>query len=287
MSRHVFRPITPRVAWLSPDPATDRPVLGAIAGHHATLLVDAGNSPDHAQTLLRELARAALPPPRYVALTHWHWDHVFGAAELGLPALCHHETQRIVAELARLDWSDEALDRRVETGEEIAFCRDMIKAELPDRAGLELRPPELGFSGSVALDLGGLTCHLEHVGGDHAHDSIVVYVPQERVVFLGDCLYMAIYGGPRRYTTRLLFPLLERLLSYDAECYLAGHHAQPLSRADLVAEAALLTTIGRAVDARGDDREAVLADLRQALGDPLDADQLSIVEEFLAGLRQA
>lgn len=283
MIKHTFNRIAEHTRWLSPDSTTDRPTLGAITGQRGTLLVDAGNSVAHAQALLSELSRIAARPS-FVALTHWHWDHVFGTAALDLPTFAHAETRRIVAEMATLDWSDAALDERVAAGVEIEFCRDMIKAELPDRSGLLIRPPEISFRDQIELDLGGVTCRIMHVGGDHAADSAIVYVPEDRIVFLGDCLYPAIYAPARHYTTGKLLPLLDQLLSFDAECYLAGHHLQPMSRAEMQAEAALLQTIGRVVDRHGDDREAILAELPQSLDEPLNEDHLELVGEFLAGL---
>jgi glyoxylase-like metal-dependent hydrolase (beta-lactamase superfamily II) len=287
VSRHTFNRIAAHVYWLSPDGTTDRPTLGVIAGTRGTLVVDAGNSADHAETLLREIAGAGIAPPTFVALTHWHWDHVFGTATLDLPTFAHHETQRIVREIATLDWSDAALDERVAAGTEIAFCRDMIKAELPDRSGLTIRPPEIGFTHRVELDLGGVTCQLVHVGGDHAPDSVIVAVPQEQIVLLGDCIYPAIYCAERHYTTARLFPLLDQLLSFNAECYLAGHHLEPLSRAAMIEEATLLRSIGGLVERYGHDRDAILAALPGAVGTPVNEDHLELVGEFLAGLPPA
>lgn len=287
MIQHTFNRIRAHTYWLSPDTTTDRPVLGVIAGNHRTLLVDAGNSPAHAQVLLHEVSESDIAPPQFVALTHWHWDHVFGTAALDLPTFGHIETRRIVSEMADLDWSDTALDRRVEAGIEIDFCRDMIKAELPDRTGLTIRPPDISFTDRIELDLGGVTCQIEHVGGDHAADSTIVFVPEDKIAFLGDCLYVDIYHTPRRYTTKKLFPLLDRLLSLDADYYLHGHHPHPMSRAEMIEEAALLTTIGRAVERRGQDREAILADLRQTISAPLDDDHRELVDEFLAGISPA
>jgi glyoxylase-like metal-dependent hydrolase (beta-lactamase superfamily II) len=283
MTQPQFIHISPHVRWLAPDSTTDRPVLGAISGARGTLLVDAGNSAAHAQVLLHELSKTDVAAPTFVALTHWHWDHVFGTAALDLPTVAHTETKRIVAAMAQLDWRDAALDRRVEEGVEIAFCRDMIKAELPDRSNLTLRPPNLGFTECVELELGGVTCHIVHVGGDHAHDSTVVYVPDDKIMFLGDCIYPDIYHTARRYTTTKLFPLLDRLLSYDTEWYLAGHHPAPMSRADLATEAALLKTIGQRVDEGEGDRAAILADLPHLLGAPLNDDHVEIVDAFVAG----
>ncbi|HEY0601421.1 MAG TPA: MBL fold metallo-hydrolase [Herpetosiphonaceae bacterium] len=283
MINHTFNRIAEHTYWLSPDSTTDRPTLGAIVGQRGTLLVDAGNSLAHAHILLSELSNLAVTPS-FVALTHWHWDHVFGTAAFDLPTFAHEETRRIVAEMAAQDWSDTALDARVAAGVEIEFCRDMIKAELPDRSDLVIRPPEISFRDEIELDLGGVTCRIVHVGGDHAADSVVVYVPEDRIVFLGDCLYPAIYAPARHYTTPKLFPLLDRLLSFDAECYLAGHHPQPMTRAEIQAEAALLRKIGGLVDRHGADREAILAALPEALAEPLNEDHVDILGEFLAGL---
>jgi glyoxylase-like metal-dependent hydrolase (beta-lactamase superfamily II) len=276
--------ITPHVYWLPANPATDRPMLGAVAGQHATLIVDAGNSPAHARLLLDEIARCGLPTPAYLALTHWHWDHVFGAATLGLTTFASGETRRIVGEMARQDWSDAALDRRVREGTEIAFCRDNIKAELPDRRGLVLKTPEIGFSESLELDLGGLTCRLVHVGGDHSADSSVVWVEDERVLFLGDCLYFDLYSGPDSLTTRRFLPLAERILSFGADFYMESHAPAPTPRREMEAFLEMTRTIGLAVDRTGPHRPAALSALQSRFGSPLTDDQLEIMDAFLAGL---
>jgi glyoxylase-like metal-dependent hydrolase (beta-lactamase superfamily II) len=124
-----------------------------------------------------------------------------------------------------------------------------------------------------------------HVGGDHAPDASIAYVPEDRVMFLGDCMYEDIYHGPNRYTTGTLFPLLDRLLEYDAEIYFPGHHPEPLSRAQLAEEAKLLKAIGGAVETRGQDRAAILAALPGLLGRAVDEDATALVDAFLAGLR--
>ena len=280
-----FHRLTDHVYYLSPDSTTDRPVLGAIAGTKGTLVVDAGNSPAHAQVLLDYLAAANLAPPRYLALTHWHWDHWFGAAVFDLPTFAHVETRRILVEQAAWDWNDAALDARVTQGIEIAFCRDMLKAELPDRSGLVLRPPDIAFTDTLEIDLGGVTCRLIHVGGDHAADSTIVFIPEERVVFLSDCRYEDLYVTPRRYTTAKVFPLFERLLGLEADIYLGGHEPEPIPRTALTAEAALLRQIGQTVDRIGDDRDAVRVALQQQTGRPLAADWVEFADLFLAGIR--
>lgn len=278
ISEHVF--------WLPSDSTTDRPVLGALVGKEGALIVDAGNSPAHVSLFLDEYSKRRLPSPRYLALTHWHWDHVFGAHAFNLLTFASLETRRAVQKMATLDWSDEALEQRIAEGTEIEFCRDMMKLELPDRSGLIIKPPDIGFSGQIELDLGGTTCRLIQVGGDHSSDSIVVYTPQDKIMFLGDCLYPDLYSGERSFTTHKLFQLIDCLLSYDVEYYLEAH-ALPASRQEMLQYTDLFKCIGRIVEHAGAHRPAALKALQEKLGDPLTAEQTAIMDVFLAGLRKA
>ena len=276
--------ISEHVYWLPPDETTDRPVLGVIAGKNSTLVVDAGNSPAHANILLSEMSKKNIAPPTHLVLTHWHWDHVFGTAVFDTPIFAHLETKRVVEEMVHLDWSDKALDKRVEDGIEIEFCRDMMKLEMPDRSELELKTPDVSFSHRVDIDLGNVTCQIEHVGGDHAADSSVVYIPEDNIIFLSDCLYMDLYSKERSYTTKKLFPLIDKLLGYKADYYLWGHDSEPTRYVDMVEYTTQLKTIGRTVDETGNNREIIIQTLQNQLGKPLDEDDLETVDCFLAGL---
>ena len=124
-----------------------------------------------------------------------------------------------------------------------------MKLELTDRqrAQLKIKIPELSFEHQLTLDLGGLTAQLIHVGGDHSDDSCVVYIPEEKVVFMGDCIYDSIYETPRHYTSQNIFPLLNKLLSLHAEHYFDGHSDQPMSFTELETFSYYLKTISQYV----------------------------------------
>ena len=248
-------------------------------------MVDAGNSPAHASLLLDGLASMGQSRPAFVALTHWHWDHVFGISGSGIPIIAQRETAKMLRQMAGLDWSDEALDQRVEEGTEIPFIRDMLKAEWPERAHLRLRPPEISFTDQLELDLGGVRCEIKHVGGDHSADSSVVYIPGDGVLFLGDCLYDDLHHGPARYTRRNLFPLIDQLLSYHADTYLFGHEPVLMSGVQMAEYAAQLKAIGEAVEKAGDDRGRILDAVRSIPGAIAEDERLEIIDAFLAGLR--
>lgn len=84
MARHQLAQLAPHVGLFSPGGTTDRPVLGVVTGASGSLIVDAGSSADHIASLLQAMCEQGIAAPRYAALTHWHWDHVFGAAELAI-----------------------------------------------------------------------------------------------------------------------------------------------------------------------------------------------------------
>lgn len=275
--------ISDHIYWMPPGPP-DRPSLCAIAGKNYSLMLDAGASAAHARLFLDALNDGHISKPRYIALTHWHWDHVFGAARVGAPVIAHKLTTQQLAILSRYDWSDSALARRVAKGKEIAFCADNIKLELPELRTIQIVMPDIVFHDSLELQLGDVSCAIRHVGGDHADDSCVMYIEPDRVLFLGDCLYDAIYAPKRHYTTRRLFPLLDTILSFDAERYVEGHTDSLLTRADIEAIATRLRLAGTLVEQIGTNKDAVLAIVAKQTGQKPDDEMISLVDAFIAGL---
>lgn len=214
--------------WLPPGPP-DRPSLCAVAGSRRAIWLDAGSSAAHARLFLDELAAEGVATPSAVALTHSHWDHVFGAAELDAQVIAHRLTAETLLEVAQMDWSDEALDRRVAAGEASPEHAANVKQELPSPREVRVAPADIIFGDGLSLDL-GLTVQVRHVGGDHAADSCVMYVEPDGVLFLGDCLYEAPAGG---YTAERLPPLIEAVRAFGAELFVEGHSEVVLSVAEL------------------------------------------------------
>ena len=275
----MFQKITDHVYWMTPD-KPDRPSLAAVVGERYTLMLDAGASAAHARLFLDALA--GIRAPRYLALTHWHWDHVFGAAEIGAPIIAHVETAERMGVLAGYDWSDEALDRRVATGDEIAFCADNIKLELPEPRHVEIATPEIIFRDVLDIDLGGVRCRLQHVGGDHARDSIVAFIEPDRVLFLGDALYDALYAPVRHYSTRRVFALLDKLDMFDADYYIEGHNPMVMDREAFEAYTGKMRAAGILVNKIGANERAVMAAARAQPS--FDEEMEDLLRAFIAGL---
>ena len=207
--------ISEHVWWTAPGPP-DRPSLCAVVGERWTLMLDAGSSPVHAQLLLDELPE----PPRAVVYTHSHWDHVFAGASLGCTVVAHRLTAARLEEMAALDWTDDA------------NVNDHIREELPAPRAVEIAPADVVFDQSIDFDLGGVTVHVEHVGGDHCDDACVALVRPDGILFAGD----ALCAGPGDVMTPAkALPLFDRILAFDAGRYVEGHHPAVTTRAELEA----------------------------------------------------
>jgi len=271
MISHKTYQLTDHISCLSANHETDRPLLAAITGNRSTLLVDAGNSPAHSRLLLDLLAKNSLnhttsTHPAFVALTHWHWDHIFGMKALNLPIIAQHYTDTMIRELMTYEWTDEALDQRVAEGIEIPFCSDMIKKEFADnREEIQLIPPHIVFQDKLTLDLGGLTCHIDRVGGDHTEDSTIVYVEEEKTLFLGDCLAPDLYVPDWTFTVKSVLELVEKLSAYDAEIIVESH-SEPVDNKTFAQQLEDLRQIALAVEKWGSDKTQVRATLQHFFG---------------------
>ena len=193
-------------------------------------MLDAGSSEAHARLFLDSLVDEGVAPPSAVALTHSHWDHVFGAAALDAQVIAHTLTAEALDELAPTDWSDEALDHRVATGRVSSEHAANVKAELPAPREVRVAPADIVFRDGLDIELGNVSVRVRHVGGDHAADSSVMFVEPDRVLFLGDCLYDSPDG---RLTSALALPLLDAVLDFGAEQYVEGHSETVISPAEL------------------------------------------------------
>ena len=247
MSDCRFETVSPRVDRLTPDERTDRPVLGAIRGTTGTLIVDGGASPAHLGAFVAELEARERPPIVGIALTHWHWDHSFGSAALDVPVIASQATAAGVAVQAGYAWDEASLRQRVADGRELAFSLPHLLAEFTEeeRTGLRIVVPQVTFADVHLIDLGDTVVELRWVGGDHADDSIVVWEPEDRVLFLGDALYQCLWGDPVYLTLAGTRALLDRLASFEPVLALEGHDPDV---ADATTYAVRLDELRRACD---------------------------------------
>ncbi|MFF8974015.1 MBL fold metallo-hydrolase [Streptomyces sp. NPDC014995] len=193
---------------------------GLVVGADAALVIDAGSSLGEGARLRMRAEELAGHRVTHLALTHPHFDHVFGAAAFA------------GAEVFAAVGAESVLTRKGRGAEELRA--DAVRHGLDETAAAEavdtlVRPRHL-VSGEWTLDLGaGRQVLLANVGPGHtAHDLAVLVPGSPEVVFCGDLVEESgePQAGPDAVPSH--WPAaLDRLLAFGGEdaLYVPGHGA--------------------------------------------------------------
>jgi glyoxylase-like metal-dependent hydrolase (beta-lactamase superfamily II) len=170
-----------------PDPDAIRPCTLVIADDRGSVVVDAGNGPEHAREIQQAMATTNLPTPRWLVYTHHHWDHTWGACAWDdVEVIAHAAGRKVLEAEAERPWSHRYLRDQVAQNPRLGPSFRARALAIPDWDGFRLVPPQTTFADSLTLPVG---VELRHVGGNHAEDSLIVIDPESSVVALGDCFY--------------------------------------------------------------------------------------------------
>ncbi|MEC1119318.1 MBL fold metallo-hydrolase [Bacillus safensis] len=280
---HTIKKIGQSFWYITPVSQTDRPILGMVVGNNKTLMIDAGNSEDHANYFIQRTLKHENAKPDMVVLTHWHWDHIFGLPALpDSVSIASAQTRKEMEELVPFSWSDEAIDERVREGTEIEFCAKAIKEEYQGHRDIQVVLPDVTFDRRIEIDLGGVTCIVQHVGGDHAADSVIVYVKEEKILFLGDCIYPKMYAEKVHYSVKEILRLLDELDAFDAETYIPSHQ-RPWTKEEFRQETDKLRMIAKFTDQCGGDKQKITKEYQHYVNRELKEDELDTIDYFVNG----
>lgn len=220
--------------WIFPrdeDPNRLQPNVGVIVADGHTVLVDAGNSPRHARRILLALDDVNAPPVSHVIYTHSHWDHVFGAMVFGAPVIAHELCRKHLVETASKPWSHGFIQEEIQRTPSREPSLRALGRAIEDWRSFRIVMPEIVLTKTLQLHFGGITIDIEHVGGHHAPDSVIVRLPEAGVMFTSDCYYppppQSRYNG-----NDLDAHMIESLLDDDIEVYVDGH-GNPRTRAEM------------------------------------------------------
>lgn len=251
----MLRQLSPQAWFLEPDGQSDRPALGYVRGARRALAVDAGASRAHVEAFYAALTREGLPLPDLTVISHSHWDHSYAAPFVHGLTLASDRCAAALAREAAWSWTPQAMRDRLDRGEDIPFGYYCKLAEYPDPGAIRVAPPDLAVSGDLTADLGGVTARVLYCGGPHSPDHVIVHVPEEGLLFLGDAAGKALFEldwdydprHPERLPETLaalpwdpvrLAPFAALLESLPFDRCVLGHEAAPWTRAELLAHLA-------------------------------------------------
>jgi len=194
-----------------------RPNAGFIVTGDGVVVIDALASPAQGEQLVGAIRSVTREPIRWMVLTHHHPDHHFGAVVLrraGARVIAHPDVSTGVDEQSR-EAAESAWTLVVGKQQMAGFAY----ADVPDRAVVT----------ADTLRLGAKTIVIAHAwrGAAHTAGDLIVWLPDERVLFAGDLLIedgvtMVVDGSGKG-----LLAALDTLAALAPRIAVPGHGAIP------------------------------------------------------------
>jgi glyoxylase-like metal-dependent hydrolase (beta-lactamase superfamily II) len=188
-------------AWLQPDGGWGWSNAGLITDGDQSLVVDTLFDKYLTQEMLGAMRRAepaATENFGWLVNTHSNGDHCNGnelvtGAEIVASKACAeemaHENPAMMATL---------MERAPQMGEVGQFFQHCFGDF--DFRGIEQRRPTRTFEGELDLPVGDTTVHLKQVGPAHTAGDVLAWLPDQRLVFTGDILFVEghpiLWAGP-------------------------------------------------------------------------------------------
>ena len=183
---------------------------GVIVTQTGVVLVDALGSPALATRLVAEIKKITPLPITHVLVTHYHADHIYGLQvfqALGARILAHRAAQIYLN-------SETARSR-------LAYSRSEMAPWIDDKT--RLVHADEWLDGDRDLLLGGTRIQVRALGPAHTPEDLVVYLPQDKVLFAGDLVFRGRIPFVGQADSRRWITALETLLAFDSRAIVPGH----------------------------------------------------------------
>jgi glyoxylase-like metal-dependent hydrolase (beta-lactamase superfamily II) len=235
----------------------------AIAAEAGLIVIDTHRSPSLMDTLASHITNTfGRSDFTYVVNTHGHWDHSSGNQCFGNQTIvgqenCREYIRQSFANARRRRWQQQRqivrLEERAAEGEDVdgtLLIQRIILNDLEDNYAPT--PPTDTFQDRLSVDVGDVTLELYYCGWAHTDHDVLVFVPEEKLLFTGDifcsangfCFAVnALTDAPR--LTAALDDILEK---EPAEITVIPGHGEFLTRDDLQSLRDLLERKYREVD---------------------------------------
>ena len=183
---------------------------GFVVTDDGVVVVDALGSPALAEELIAEIRRVTRQPIRYVILTHYHADHIYG-----LQAFKAAGATIVANRLGREYLVSDTAQRRLEASrQELAPWID---------EDTRLVPADRWIDGDTVLNVGSWRFEIRHVGPAHTPEDEVVYVPKANALFAGDLVFRGRIPYVGQADSRRWIESLDRLIAFKPRVMLPGH----------------------------------------------------------------
>jgi glyoxylase-like metal-dependent hydrolase (beta-lactamase superfamily II) len=183
---------------------------GFVVTDEGVVVIDALGSPALAEELIAEIRGITPQPIRYVIVTHYHADHIYGlqAFKAAGATIVAHQAGReyLGSDTARL---------RLEASRQDLFPWIDEKTQVVGA--------DRWVDQDTTLRLGGLDFQLRHVGPAHTTEDLAVFVPQLGVLFAGDLVFQGRIPFVGQADSQQWITSLTQLQGIKARVVIPGH----------------------------------------------------------------
>ena len=184
---------------------------GFVVTDDGVVVVDALGSPTLADELIAEIRRVTAQPIRYVIVTHFHADHIYGLQAfkaVGATIIAHPAGREYL--------SSDTAQRRLEASRQEMF------PWIDDQTRLLGADRWLDQEDST-LRVGSHTFRIRHVGPAHTPEDLVVYVAKAGVLFAGDLVFRGRIPYVGQADSRQWIESLTTLIGFKPRLVIPGH----------------------------------------------------------------
>jgi len=184
---------------------------GGIALRNFCIAIDSTMYVKTGEIMRQNLEKKFKIPVKYLVITHYHGDHIFGIKPFkDVCVLSSELTSKVM------------LNNETKTRYQV-FIKDLAK-EGPIGEDIEYIVPNLLFSDKLIIQEDDMHIEIYHTGGHTAGSSFISF-PHEKVIFAGDLIFENTfpYAGDPTCDPEFLINALKKMQDINADIYIPGH----------------------------------------------------------------
>jgi glyoxylase-like metal-dependent hydrolase (beta-lactamase superfamily II) len=185
---------------------------GFVVTSKGVVVVDALGSPALAQNLIKEIQKITSQKIVAVIVTHYHADHIYGLQEfkkIGAKIYAQNEGRNYLS-------SETAKQRLITSRVEFAPWIDK---------NTRLQGADIWIDREYKLTVGGIDFLISRVGPAHAPEDLIIYVPTENALFVGDLVFRGRIPYVGNADSKGWLASLDRFDQFKPKIVIPGHGA--------------------------------------------------------------
>lgn len=206
-----------------------------------TLIIDTFLTPSAASDLRKIAEDLTNSPIKYVVNTHWHIDHTMGNQVFSdTMIISSKETYNIMKENFHDENKNDLRNAWEDFLKNLGVQKENARNAILEKAlDLEIKeltkyidkfesinytlPNEIMSSSKYIVKGSKRVVELHCLGGGHSNSDTIVYLPEEKIAFTGDLVFVNAHPSIHNQPINKWLEILDKLDQFNIETVIAGH----------------------------------------------------------------